>query len=141
MVNDALTARDQSTKNVHMQNILNADPMLQVLLAGLALVAVLAVVVVIVVMRTTRGASALQARLDMMAQDQEAKSSTLSQRLMDHERAIADRLADVGRRVGDSLTQTNDKTNENLTKLRERLARIDAAQANITELSSRFVSL
>jgi DNA recombination protein RmuC len=39
------------------------------------------------------------------------------------------------------LTQTNEKTNENLTQLRERLARIDAAQANITELSSRVVSL
>lgn len=141
MVNDALTPLAQSTKNVHMQNILNADPMLQILLAGLALVAVLAVVVVIVVLRTTRGAAGLQARLDMIAHDQEAKSVTLSQRLMDHERAIADRLADVGRRVGDSLTQTNDKTNENLTKLRERLAKIDAAQANITELSSRVVSL
>jgi DNA recombination protein RmuC len=124
-----------------MQNILNADPMLQILLVGLALVAVLAVVVVVVVLRTTRGAATLQARLDMIAQDQEAKSATLSQRLMDHERAIADRLADVGRRVGDSLTQTNDKTNENLSKLRERLAKIDAAQANITELSSRVVSL
>lgn len=141
MVNDALTSPTQSTKNVHMQNILNADPMLQILLVGLALVAVLAIIVVVVVLRTTRGAATLQARLDMMAQDQEAKSVNLSQRLFDHERAIADRLADVGRRVGDSLTQTNDKTNENLTKLRERLARIDAAQANITELSSRVVSL
>jgi len=141
MVNGALTSPAQSTKNVHMQNILNADPMLQILLVGLALVAVLAVVVVVVVLRTTRGAATLQARLDMMAQDQEAKSVNLSQRLMDHERAIADRLADVGRRVGDSLTQTNDKTNENLSKLRERLAKIDAAQANITELSSRVVSL
>ena len=124
-----------------MQNILNADPVLQIVLGGLVLVALVALVLLTVVLRTTRGAAAMQARLELMSQDQEAKNSGLSQRLIDHERAISERLADVGRRVGDSLEKSGEKTNENLSKLRERLARIDEAQANITNLSSQVVSL
>jgi len=124
-----------------MQNILNADPVLQIVLAGLAVVAVLAIVLLAIVLRTTRGAQAVQTRLDLMAHDNETKNAGLSQRLIDHERAISERLSDVGRRVGDSLQKSGDRTNETLGNLRERLVRIDQAQANITNLSSQVVSL
>jgi DNA recombination protein RmuC len=54
---------------------------------------------------------------------------------------VNERLDSVSHRLGDSLTQTREHTAANLQKLNERLAVIDSAQKNITELASQVTSL
>src|SRR5580658_207049 len=57
------------------------------------------------------------------------------------QRAVNDRLDSVSSRLGDSMEKTKQNTAENLQKLNERLAVIDRAQKNITELSTQVTSL
>ena len=52
-----------------------------------------------------------------------------------------EKLLAVTKSVGDGLQQSTAKTNETLAALRERLARIDAAQQKISSLSEQVVSL
>ncbi|MFP6741284.1 MAG: DNA recombination protein RmuC, partial [Alphaproteobacteria bacterium] len=56
-------------------------------------------------------------------------------------KTLNERLDAVSKRLGDSLESSSEKTTKTMTDLRERLARIDVAQKNITELSSQVVSL
>ncbi len=55
--------------------------------------------------------------------------------------AVNERLDSVSHRLGDSLEKTKQNTAENLQKLNERLAVIDSAQKNITELATQVTSL
>jgi DNA recombination protein RmuC len=55
--------------------------------------------------------------------------------------AVNERLDVVSHRLGDSLEKTKQNTAENLQKLNERLAVIDRAQKNITDLASQVTSL
>jgi DNA recombination protein RmuC len=55
--------------------------------------------------------------------------------------AVNERLDSVSLRLGDSLEKTKQSTTENLQKLNERLAVIDSAQKNITELATQVTSL
>ncbi len=57
------------------------------------------------------------------------------------QKAVNERLDSVSHRLGDSLQKTTQHTAENLQKLNERLAVIDGAQKNITELASQVTSL
>jgi DNA recombination protein RmuC len=57
------------------------------------------------------------------------------------QRAVNERLDSVSHRLGDSLEKTKQNTAENLQKLNERLAVIDRAQKNITELATQVTSL
>ena len=57
------------------------------------------------------------------------------------QRTVNERLDQQGQRVGLAIQETNVKTNEQLSKLAERLAVIDSAQTNITQLSRDMVSL
>src|ERR1700691_4195569 len=57
------------------------------------------------------------------------------------QKAVNDRLDSVSHRLGDSLQKTTQHTAENLQKLNERLAVIDGAQKNITELATQVTSL
>jgi len=56
-------------------------------------------------------------------------------------RGLSDRLDGLGHRIGQSMTETTRNTHEGLSRLHERLAVIDTAQRNITELSSQVVGL
>lgn len=56
-------------------------------------------------------------------------------------RAMVDRLDRVSTNVGQGLSQSAEKTAENLQKLHERLAVIDAAQANLAGLTSEVLVL
>lgn len=56
-------------------------------------------------------------------------------------RSINERLDQVSHRLGQNLNENARKTSESLSKLNERLAVIDTAQKNITELSSNVVTL
>lgn len=87
----------------------------------------------------------LTGRLDQLAAQQAAAQNALSERLQAQERALAakldERLNSLQDRVGQSLQSNAEQAGQTLTELRERLAVIDAAQKNITELSSQVVDL
>jgi DNA recombination protein RmuC len=57
------------------------------------------------------------------------------------QRTLDERLDAMGQRVGHGLTQQTERTAISLGQLNERLAVIDAAQNNITSLSTEMVSL
>lgn len=76
----------------------------------------------------------MSGRMQTMAEIFGNRSSTL-------EKLVTERLDAQGQRVGQAIQETNTKTNESLTKLQERLAVIDRAQSNITQLSQNVVSL
>ncbi len=57
------------------------------------------------------------------------------------QRTVNERLDSVSHRLGDLLEKTKQSTSENLQKLAERLAVIDRAQKNITDLASQVTSL
>jgi DNA recombination protein RmuC len=75
-------------------------------------------------------ASRLEAMIGMLAKGQSQLAHSVNER-----------LDSVSHRLGDSLEKTKQSTAENLQKLNERLAVIDRAQKNITELSSQVSSL
>jgi DNA recombination protein RmuC len=93
----------------------------------------------------TQAVGELQGRLAQMADSQAATQAALAERMQAQERVLArhleERLAELGKRVGDRLQEQTTQATKSLTDLRERLAVIDAAQKNITALSSQVVGL
>lgn len=87
----------------------------------------------------------LTGRLSQMAESQTASQARMAEQLHIQERSITkmldERLAEVTRRIGENLQKTSDKSAETMGLLQERLAVIDAAQKNISELSAEVVSL
>jgi DNA recombination protein RmuC len=65
----------------------------------------------------------------------------LSGRQAELARAVSERLDAVTHRIGQSMQTSTQSTMENLAKLNERLAVIDGAQKNITDLASQVTSL
>src|SRR3954453_12394805 len=65
----------------------------------------------------------------------------LSGRQAELARAVSERLDAVTHRIGQSMQASTQHTVENLQKLNERLAIIDGAQKNITDLASQVTSL
>jgi len=65
----------------------------------------------------------------------------LSGRQAELARAVSERIDAVTHRIGQSMQSSTQSTMENLTKLNERLAVIDGAQKNITDLASQVTSL
>ena len=84
-------------------------------------------------------------RLSQMAESQAAQQNHMAEQLQAQERALAraldERLGDLSKKVGDRLQESSVRSQETLADLRERLAVIDKAQQNITELSSQVVGL
>lgn len=76
----------------------------------------------------------LTGRLSAMAEAQSRAQGELA-------RTLNERLDQVGHRVGTSLEESSAKTAETLGHLTARLAVIDEAQKNITELSGQVVGL
>ncbi len=121
------------------------DPLLLVIIvvAGAAIVAIAAMVL----LRRTGGAdvAALTERLTQLAEIHAASQTQLAQQLQVQERALAksldERLAQTTTRVNETLEKNSDTQKTALDALKERLVRIDAAQKNITELSSQMVGL
>jgi DNA recombination protein RmuC len=87
----------------------------------------------------------LRGQLAQIAASQETGRKLVAEQLQAQEREIGktlnDRLEKVTQRVGESIQKTSDKTSESLTDLQKRLAVIDAAQKNITDLSTDIVGL
>jgi len=107
------------------------------------LIAVAAIFVVAVALISAQ--ARLSGRLSQMADAQATASARLAESLQSQERQLSrhleDRLADLSRRVGESLDKSAIQANSSLTELKERLAVIDSAQKNITDLSTQVVSL
>jgi DNA recombination protein RmuC len=138
------------------------DPVLVAIVAATLAIAAVTVLAVLLLGRRGRDAqaaaaareqaaraeaalAALGGRLAQMGESQAAQQAALSERLQAQERALAktleERLADLGKRVGERLQEQTTAAGQSLTELKERLAVIDAAQKNITELSSQVVGL
>jgi DNA recombination protein RmuC len=125
-------------------------------IAGVALVLVLLVAALLRVAAVRRAEAAVAAARQ---QDLDQKMAALAQagaeltgrvqslaeglgaRQSDLARLVAERLDQVGSRVGQGLEAAGKSTGEHLTKLNERLAVIDAAQSRLTTLTSEVVGL
>ncbi|PLX33058.1 MAG: DNA recombination protein RmuC [Hyphomicrobiales bacterium] len=90
----------------------------------------------------------LELQISRMVQAQNEQSGRLqamSEAAMSREaemsRSLNERLDAVTMRLGQSMTDSTKQTTESLGQLQARLAVIDAAQKNITELSGQVVSL
>ncbi|MCW5714754.1 MAG: DNA recombination protein RmuC [Bauldia sp.] len=81
-----------------------------------------------------RSQAELSARMQTIAEVFGSRQAELN-------RSVSDRLDGLGHRIGQSMTESTKATHENLSRLSERLAVIDRAQANITELSGQVVQL
>lgn len=81
-----------------------------------------------------RQQSELAGRMQSMAE-------ILSTRQGDLARLVADRMDGLSHKVGQGLEQNVRQTTESLGKLQERLAVIDSAQKNLTDLTSEVVTL
>jgi DNA recombination protein RmuC len=130
------------------------------LVLGLLGLAVLMLAVLLVVMRRHAGERASEAeravihaqeiedRMGEMARIQSeltgrmaAMAEGLGSRQNDLARALGDRLDGMSTRIGQSLEGQTKTTMENLGKLNERLAVIDSAQKNLTDLAGQVVTL
>ena len=118
-----------------------------VLILAVSLALVLGALAALVFLRGrgAGGAAEIAGRLTQMAESQAATQAQLAERLQAQERAltkaIEERLADFSKRIGDRLQESASQNQTTLTDLRERLAVIDKAQKNITELSTQVVGL
>lgn len=120
-----------------------------VLVVAIAIAVILACALFSILFRQNQSKPDTQAeligRLSQMAESSAAQQAQLAERLQAQERALSktleERLTDLSKRIGDNLQQSTTKTGETMTKLQERLAVIDAAQKNITELSNQVVGL
>ncbi len=90
----------------------------------------------------------LEARLGEMMRTQSeitgqvrTMSDVLSNRQSELMRAVNERLDGMGQRLNTSVAENSKGTQESLSKLQERLAVIDRAQTNITQLSGQVVEL
>jgi len=129
-----------------------AFTLLDVLLAGAALALVLILATLIVTWRAQRNrksetleamrrASELEYRLAEMAGSLR-NFADQSQGAQAHlTRTLDERLDHVGQRIGVGLNDQAERTTQSLTHLYERLAVIDAAQKNLTSLSTEMISL
>src|SRR3982074_3539713 len=129
-----------------MDNLAPLAAAVVIVLAGLALLAALVVVAVRALRR--RDAQAADKQLLELARLQaetavriEAMRDVLAGRQAELHRAVNERLDSVTHHLSQSMTTTRQHTVESLQKLNERLAVIDNAQKNITDLSSQVTSL
>jgi DNA recombination protein RmuC len=112
-------------------------------LVGLAVLALLVLVIVVLInigkrRREAEGHDAqlseLKVRLQALAEISVSRHGELA-------RAVNERLDRMTHKVGTDLNETARKTTESISKLNERLAVIDTAQKNLTDLSTNMVSL
>jgi len=122
------------------QSIRTLDPVF-----AIGIGAVVAVVVLVMILNRgarLRGEAAAQiARFSELADRLAGTQAELAGRLEQTQLGVNQRLDGLTKRLGDSLLEQGQRTGETLRGLHERLAVIDAAQKNITELSAQVVGL
>ena len=117
------------------------DPAL-LLIAGMA--AALAVALIVVILRGERARTESllgMQRLTELADRLTGSQAELAGRVQQVQSGVNERLEAISKRLGDGLGEQTRQTGETLRALHERLAVIDAAQKNITELSAQVVGL
>jgi DNA recombination protein RmuC len=126
------------------------DPLTLALVAGVVLAgfAAVAALIVVVVRARRREPTAADLQLLELARLQaettvriDAMREMLASRQAELQRAVNERLDSVTHHLNQSMTTTRQTTAESLQKLGERLAVIDSAQKNITDLASQVTSL
>jgi len=123
---------------------LTLDPILVgLVLAGLAVLAltVLAVLLIVHLGRRKREASTQDAQLGELRVRLQTLAEISVSRHGELARAVNERLDRMTHKVGTDLNDTARKTHDSISKLNERLAVIDTAQKNLTDLSSNMVTL
>jgi DNA recombination protein RmuC len=124
----------------------------QILLVGAGLALLLLIVTALLSWRaqrqrheesleTMRRASELEFRIAEMAGQLRSFADQAQSGHQHLARALDERLDQVSHRLGRGLNEQAERTHQSLTHLYERLAVIDTAQANLTQLSSEMVSL
>lgn len=120
------------------------DPMLVLLglaAAGLLVLLVLGVALIVMMGRRSRDAKAQDDQLAELKVRLQTLTEVSVTRHGELQRAVNERLDRMTHRVGSDLTETARKTHESIAKLNERLAVIDTAQKNLTDLSTNMMSL
>src|SRR5262245_25528033 len=112
-------------------------------LAGLAVLAllVLAIVALMNIGKRRRDTESRDAQLSELKVRVQTLAEISVSRHGELARAVSERLDRMTHKVGTDLNETARKTNESIHKLNERLAVIDTAQKNLTDLSTNMVSL
>jgi DNA recombination protein RmuC len=129
-----------------------AVSLLHVLLIAGAFALVLLLVILIIAYRAMTGRGTEQDETARRTAELEYRLAELSGALQNFavqsqgntvhlQRTLDEKLEAVGQRVGLGLSEQASRTTQSLNVLNERLAVIDAAQANITTLSSEMVGL
>ena len=124
----------------------------QILLGGAGLALLLIVATAVLAWRgqkrgreesfeTMRRASELEYRLAEMAGQLRSFTDQAASGQQHLARTLDERLDQVSHRLGRGLNEQAERTHQSLKHLYERLAVIDTAQANLTQLSSEMVSL
>lgn len=114
------------------------------ILAVVVAAAVLAAIFVLVLLRGERARAESAAHMVQLAATAErlaAQQAELTGRLQQTQSGINERLDGLSKRLGDGLAEQTEKTGETLKDLQTRLAVIDRAQQNITDLSQQVVGL
>ena len=127
-----------------MENLLTLAMALAIIIVGLAALAGLA----LMVLRSLKPQPAPDPQLAEIGRAQadtaariEAMRDLLVGRQAELARAVNERLDSVTHHLHQSMHTTRDQTVESLQKLNERLAVIDGAQKNITDLATQVTSL
>src|SRR5215203_4535975 len=124
---------------VHMADLLT-------IVAAVALTAIAVAAVILLVLRYARAqADAAVAEIARLQQEAtvrlQAMGDMLAGRQSELARMVNERLDSVSHRLGQSMETNKQHTVDHLQRLGERLAVIDGAQKNITDLASQVTSL
>jgi DNA recombination protein RmuC len=92
-------------------------------------------------MEAMRRASELEFRIAEMAGQLRSFTDQAASGQAQLARTLDERLDHVGHRLGRGMSEQSERTHQSLKHLYERLAVIDSAQANLTQLSSEMISL
>ena len=116
---------------------------------SILLVVVICLVLVLIFISLRKNASAMQSeslaelrgQLSQMVQASNQQQQTLASQLSDQSSRMEQTLSGFRQQLGQSLQQQTQSTHDNLTKLSERLAVIDTANNQISELTGQVTQL
>jgi DNA recombination protein RmuC len=126
--------------------------LLDLLISAAALGLLLLIIMAITTWRTSRARREEAIESARRTSDMEYRLAELSGALQNFanlqqgqqeilQRTLDDRLDQVSHRIGHGFTEQTERTTDQLSAIGERLAVIDAAQANLTKLSGEMLSL
>ena len=116
---------------------------------SILLVAAICLILVLIFISLRKNASAMQSeslaelrgQLSQMVQASNQQQQTLASQLSDQSSRMEQTLSGFRQQLGQSLQQQTQSTHDNLTKLSERLAVIDKANNQISELTGQVTQL